>query len=52
MCGVAFAHELENTNVTIYSNSKLDYSSDHEECGVALVEVKFVKWIKNPKKLS
>lgn len=52
MCGTAFTHELENTNVTIYSNSKLDYSDVHKECGTALVEIKFVKWVKKPSKLT
>lgn len=52
MCGVAWQHELGETDVIVYgSEAELRENADcTDECGVVKVEVKLVKWVK-PQKL-
>jgi hypothetical protein len=52
MCGIAFQHELENTDVDVYPTiSLLKKSHSHacNECGIAEVEIIFKRWRKKPK---
>lgn len=51
MCGIAFMDELGNTDVKVYpSAAQLKKSHVHvfNECGIAVVEIKFKRWVKKP----
>ena len=50
MCGIAFQHELGETDVKLYPTAK-EMKKRHvgsEECGIAEVEIRFKRWVKKP----
>ena len=51
MCGVAWQHEIGNTDVTIWpSKESLERNNKcSDECGIVEVEVKLKRWVKKQK---
>jgi|APFre7841882654_1041346.scaffolds.fasta_scaffold71377_3 hypothetical protein len=52
MCGIAWQHELGETDVRLYPSAKVMLSGPKghvfcaKECGIVEVEVKFVRWVR------
>ena len=47
ICGIAWQHEVGETNVKIYESPKACPCWDYKECGVVEVEIKVKKWVKD-----
>ena len=50
VCGVAFDLELEKTDVKICPTPVFDH--DTRECGIAEVQIVFVRWVKEPEEVG
>ena len=49
LCGTAWIEEVGNTDVEVYHKADLiSEAPDHGDCGVAEVELRFVRWVKKP----
>lgn len=48
LCGVAWGWEVGETDVRIFAHPD-DVDNHGDECGIAEVEIRFVRWIEEPK---